>query len=104
MKRNSKLYVDLKNFKFYVNQKINFKLKFTKLADNLFQSYSVMTNENSFPELSTSMLKWVEQACTSQVIMQKKNKPTILYFKFGFIFQNLKSVIKLTLMQFQKQQ
>lgn len=42
---------------------------FTKIADSLFQSFQAMTNPNSFVELSSTMLSWLEQVCTSQVIL-----------------------------------
>jgi hypothetical protein len=47
---------------------------FTKIADSLFQSFQAMTKPNSFVELSSSMLSWLEQVCTSQVFFLNTSK------------------------------
>jgi len=48
-----------------INDETKFEL-FTKISDQLFQSFQAMTNFNSFSELSASMLNWLEQFCTAQ--------------------------------------
>jgi len=47
-----------------INDEAKFDL-FVKFADNLFQSFSSMICTNTFSELTSSTLNWLEQMCSS---------------------------------------
>ena len=40
---------------------------FVKFSDNLFQTFQSMVSANSFTEMTSSTLNWLEQMCTSNV-------------------------------------
>ena len=42
-------------------------VQFTKFADNLFHSFSTMVSTNSFAEMSSSILNWIEHSCSANV-------------------------------------
>lgn len=48
-----------------INDDVVFDL-FVKFSDNLFQSFQQMINANSFAEMTSSTLNWLEQQCTAK--------------------------------------